>query len=876
MRTRDLRKAFIEFFKKRGHSHISSSSVVPHDDPTILFTNAGMNQFKKVFLGETKLDYTRAVTAQKCIRVGGKHNDLDNVGHTSRHMTFFEMLGNFSFGDYFKEEAIAFAWDFTVNHLQLPEERIWISVFEDDDEAYELWKKWVPEKKIARLTAKDNFWAMGDTGPCGPCSELYFDKGEKYGKADNLKADTEGERFFEFWNLVFMQYNKDEAGHMHRLPRPSIDTGMGLERAISLKTGVSTIFETDILRHLITQVENLSGVAYEKNKPAFHVIADHMRTLAFSIADGAVPSNVDRGYVLRKVLRRAIRYGRQIQLDKPFFAKLFPTLLELMGSDYPELKSAEHKICEILTLEEENFFKTLHRGGGILQSIIDVAHQSKAKQITGNDAFKLKDTYGFPLEEILLLAKDSGLEVNLDAYMLLEEKARELSKGAREKKVQVAKESLFAEFVEKSGKVDFIGYDALEASGAITGILVEGEFKENLSEGEAAGIILDQTPFYAEMGGQVGDVGTIFHHGAEFEVTDCTSPYPGVILHKGVLRKGKLIQGEPVTARVEGKRRRLISRNHSATHLLHAAIEAVLGPHIRQMGSLVEADRIRFDFSHHKPLTDSEIHSIEKRVNDEIRGHSSVVTSEISYDEAQKQKDIKQFFGEKYGAKVRVVRIGKVSSELCGGIHVKEVGEIGLFRIVKESSIAAGVRRIEAVTGQFAEEFMYSREAILKEAAEILDTSPVKVPSGIKSLMEEQGRLKEGIKKYRKVYLRSIQDELLEKKEMVGDIPILFAKVDLQKEELGEIANDLLVRMGSGVLLLGLAGAESCQLLMRVTPDLVKKGILANEQIAKIAPLVGGSGGGKGDNAQAGGKKPENLDEALRRAKDHIRQLASV
>lgn len=873
MKTSQLRKSFIDFFKKQRHTHLPSSSVVPHDDTTILFTNAGMNQFKKVFLGETTLEYSRVVTSQKCIRVGGKHNDLDNVGHTSRHITFFEMLGNFSFGDYFKEEAIAFAWDFTANHLQLPTEKVWVSVFEEDEEAFELWRKWVPEKRIARLTAKDNFWAMGDTGPCGPCSELLFDKGALYGKAEHPKDDKEGERFFEFWNLVFMQYNKDESGKLSPLPKPSIDTGMGLERAVSLKMGVNNIFETDILRRLIASVENISGVAYEKNRPAFHVIADHMRSLAFAIADGATPSNVDRGYVLRKVLRRAIRYGRQIKLDKPFFAKLFPTLLEQMGADFPELKTAENKICEILTLEEENFFKTLHRGGNILHSIIEKAHQSKAKQITGEDAFKLKDTYGFPLEEILLLAKDSGLEVNLDAYMLLEEKARELSKGSREKKVQVAKESLFADFVEKNEKVVFLGYDQLQANGAITGILVDGELRESLSEGEEAGLILDQTPFYAEMGGQIGDKGIIFHHGAQFVVADCVSPYPGVVLHKGVLKKGKLIKGEPVTASVDAKTRAEISRNHSATHLLHFAIENVLGPHIRQMGSLVGPDRIRFDFSHHKPLTEEEILQIEKKINDEIRSNLQVTTQEMPYDQAQKRSDIKQFFGDKYGSKVRVVNIGEVSHELCGGVHVKKAGEIGLFRITKESSIAAGVRRIEAVTGKAAEEFMYAREELLREAATLLGAPLAKVPSQIKALLHEEAELKESIKKYRKVHLKALQDELLKKKEVISGITTIVAKVDLQKEEFAQLANDLLVRLESGVLLLAMANPDSCQLLMRITPDLVKKGLLASDIIGRIAPLVGGSGGGKGESAQAGGKRSENLEEALLKAKDQIRQF---
>lgn len=871
MKTSEIRKKFLEFFKGHGHTIVPSSPVIPHDDPTLLFVNAGMNQFKKVFLGQTKLEYSRAVTSQKCIRVGGKHNDLDNVGHTSRHLTFFEMLGNFSFGDYFKEEAIRFAWEAANKVFGLNKDLIWVTVFEEDDEAFELWTKWMPKNRIVRMGAKDNFWSMGDTGPCGPCTELLYDRGEAFGPAKNPKEDTSGERFFEFWNLVFMQFNREESGKMHPLPNPCVDTGMGLERMASLKAGVKTLFETDVLRSLITTVENLSGVEYTKNRPAFHVIADHLRSLSFAIADGAQPSNVERGYVLRKLLRRAVRYGRQIGLEEPFLARAFPTLLEKMGEDYPELISSTERIKEILTVEEENFFRTLRRGGNILQSIIEDAKKSRTKQITGDDAFKLKDTYGFPLEEILLLAKDNGLEVNLDSFMLLEGKAKELSKKSREKKVQVAEESLFVKFLEDHEPTKFVGYEALEANGSIIGIIVDGEFRDVMREGEEGSLILDQTAFYAEMGGQVGDHGKIYHHSAHFQVSDCVSPYPGVVLHQGVLKKGAFMKGEPVHLSIDPHLRKESERNHTATHLLHWALEEVLGAHIRQTGSLVAPDRFRFDFSHHKPLTDKEIRQIEEKINEKIRTDRPVKTYQMSYETAKRRSDIKQFFGEKYGKEVRVVNIDEFSKELCGGTHVSHLSEIGLFRIAKESSIAAGQRRIEAVTGKRAEDFMYEREDLLKQVGEAVDAAPQQIPEKVKALLHEHEQLQHQLKKMRRVHVKALMDELALKKEKVGNISIICSKVELFKDEFATLANDLLVKMGSGVLLLGMEEEDRCQLLLRVTPDLVSQGIKANELIRDIAPLVGGSGGGRPEAAQAGGKDKSGLEAAFTKAKELIR-----
>lgn len=868
MKTSELRKKFLDYFKNQGHTVVPSSPVVPLSDPTLLFTNAGMNQFKDVFLGKTKLPYTKAASSQKCVRVGGKHNDFDNVGHTSRHLTFFEMLGNFSFGDYFKKEAIRFAFEVTTKIFAIEFDRVWATVFETDDESFELWKEYLPESKIVRMGAKDNFWAMGETGPCGPCSELYFDRGDGFGPGTSPANDPTGERFFEFWNLVFMQYNKDTSGKENLLPSPSIDTGMGLERLSSLKIDGSSVFEIDIFQNLFHAIEELSKVKYATNKAAFHVIADHIRTLSFGIADGAQPSNVDRGYVLRKILRRATRYARQIGLEKPFMADLLPALIKEMGEDYKELVTAEKRIKEILTLEEENFLKTLSRGGNILNTIIDKAKESQTKQITGEDAFKLKDTYGFPLEEIMILAKDNHLEVNLEAYSLLENKAKELSRKSAIKHHQIAEESLFAEFLQNHSPSSFVGYTHLETKGSIIGILVGGKFVDKLEEGIEASLILDQTSFYAEMGGQVGDKGEITHETASFRVLDTISPYPGVILHQGSLQKGVLILGEPVFCKVDEKERRSICHNHTATHLLHHALEIILCSSVKQTGSLVEKDRLRFDFSYHKPLSGEEIRQIEMMINEEIQKNFSVTTFETSYESIKVRKDIKQYFGDKYGENVRVVNIGEFSKELCGGTHVDSLAEIGLFRIVKESSIAAGVRRIEAVTGKEALAYMYSQEKLLEELQDHLEANPANIKDKLLATFSELTKCKELLKKMRKAHIKMMEERLLAKKEFVGGIPIIIDQVELFKEELAPLAHDLLLELKSGILILALIDTDKCQILIRVSEDLISQGIKANELVREIAPFIGGSGGGKPDSAQAGGKEIENLEKAFSRARE--------
>ncbi len=868
--THEIRQRFLKYFKDKQHAIISSSPVVPHDDPTLLFINAGMNQFKDVFLGEGIRDYKRAVTSQKCIRVGGKHNDLENVGHTRRHLTFFEMLGNFSFGDYFKKEAIRFAWEVSTELFEFTPEQIWPSVFRDDDEAFELWTAYVPAKKITRFGEKDNFWAMGDTGPCGPSSELYFDRGPKYGNAPTPGEDVDGERFMEFWNLVFMQFNRTSDGKMHPLPKPSIDTGAGLERILSLRMGVDSVFETDVLRNLIAQVEQVSGVPYDYHDShlgsAFRVIADHLRCLAFAIADGVQPSNVDRGYVLRKVLRRAVRYGKMLGLEDPFLAKILPRLIDTMGNDYPELSKANRRIAEILTAEEEAFFRTLRRGGNILNQIIEHA-QNHGGLISGDDAFKLKDTYGFPVEEIQLLAKDAGLKVDTSRYQSLEQEAKERSRSTQKVTQQVATENLFANYIEKHGPSQFLGYTLHNALGTITALVVNGQFVQTMNEGDEGLVILDQTPFYAEMGGQVGDIGTLKGDHQLFIVNNCIAPFKGIIAHAGKVEKGSLTIGLPLVAAIDHERRQKIANNHTATHLLHWALHRVLGEHIKQAGSVVDANRLRFDFSHHKALSQNEIHEIENLVNAKIRANQPVKWYEISYEEAQRHPDIKQFFGEKYSSQVRVIEID-YSKELCGGTHTSFTGNIGLFRIAKESSIAAGIRRIEAITGIEAEQLIRQNEQLLEECASSLKTQPHKLIERIAKLVEENKQLSLELKQAKKIQLDRMLQSLLEKIEIVQQMPILLAELPVQHEELRLSADEIMNRRPSLVLVLASGVGGKSSIIVRVSDDWVAKGISAHEIVKALAPLIEGSGGGKANQAQAGGKASHKIQEALQKAKE--------
>ncbi len=861
MLSQEIRRAFLQYFRSQGHTIVPSSPVVPHDDPTLLFINAGMNQFKDVFLGKSKRDYTRATTTQKCIRVGGKHNDLDNVGHTSRHLTFFEMLGNFSFGDYFKKEAIGYAWDVTRHVFGFDPDKVWVSVFKDDDEAFALWEKHIPSKRIVRFGEKENFWAMGDTGPCGPCSELLYDRGEAYGPAKSPVEDPSGERFLEFWNLVFMQFSRDASGKMEDLPKQSIDTGAGLERVVSLKMGVDDVFKTDILRSLIAQVEEISGKKYEGQAP-FHVIADHIRSLSFAIADGVQPSNTDRGYVLRKILRRALRYGRMLGLNKPFLADVFPRLVLTMGEDFPELKLAKDRIQEILTLEEEAFIRTLARGGQLLSQVIE---RSKKNQIiTGDDAFKLKDTYGFPLEEVLLIAKDENVKVDLAKFQTLEEEAKEKSRKAHKQVAQEFDQNFFNDFTRTHKPCTFDGYQKNSLDAHVIGIVVDGKFTDEIREDEEGLIILDHTPFYAEMGGQVGDTGTI----GKFQVYDCTAPFPGVIAHLGKMGPGHMRKNEKVQATVDEVRRREIQNNHTATHLLHWALQKILGEHIKQAGSLVDEKRLRFDFSHHKAVSLDELREIENLVNEKIREDQKVIASEMDFAEVQKRSDIKQFFGEKYGKTVRLIDID-FSKELCGGTHTKSTGTIGFFKLTKESSIAAGSRRIEAVTGKYAEKYVQEEEDLLQRLALELKSPVHSSLEKLQLLLEENKSLSLQLKQFRKVELKKLIGSCLSHKEHVGNISLIAEEIAIEPDELGEFTNELMQELKSGVIALGTHVGERCQLIVAVSPDLIEKKLSATGLIKEAAPFIQGGGGGKQNLAQAGGKDPKGLGKAL----DKIRSL---
>lgn len=872
MLTQKIRRQFIDYFKSQQHTHVISSSVVPHEDPTLLFANAGMNQFKEVFLGASTREYKRATTCQKCIRAGGKHNDLDNVGHTTRHLTFFEMLGNFSFGDYFKEKAMAFAWEVSTKVFGFDPDKIWPTVFRDDDEAFELWKKYVPAERITRMDEKDNFWAMGDTGPCGPCSELYYDRGPAFGSGTSPADDPTGERYIEFWNLVFMQYNRQSDGKLFPLPNPSIDTGAGLERIIALKLGANSVFLTDIFQGIIQKIEEISGKKYnhedETTAPAFRVIADHLRSLSFAIADGAQPSNVERGYVLRKILRRAVRYGRQLGLDEPFLGRLLPKLVELMGDDYPELKKAEQRIIDILTVEEEAFLRTLQRGGNMLNQVIQRA-QEHNRLISGEDAFKLKDTYGLPIEEILLFAKDNNFTVDLRRYEILENEARERSRSQQKTAKQALGQNLFADFHEK--ETVFVGYECGTTQATVKALVKDGAFVSRLEKGDEGMVILDKTPFYAEMGGQVGDSGILKSHSVHFAVKDAQAPTKGITGHQGTVLDGSISVGDVVEAEIDENRRQQIANNHTATHLLHWALQQVLGEHVKQAGSVVDEERLRFDFSHHKALSKEEIQQLENIVNDKIRENTPVKWYELAYDEAQHRQDIKQFFGDKYGSVVRVVDID-YSKELCGGTHTSYTGNIGLFVIPKEGSIAAGVRRIEAITGPAAIEHLRQHEQHVEQLASLVKVKPIQLQDRLNKLLEENKALSQELKKLRQGNLSQKISELLSEVNAVNDIPLLTAELSLSSDELKQCADEVMARLGSGIIVFGNKENERCQLLIRVSDDLVNQGLNAQNLIKEIAPIIGGSGGGKPNNAQAGGKDPSKLGEALKAAKHFLAQ----
>jgi len=861
--TFEIRKRFIEYFREKGHYEVPSSPVVPHDDPSLLFINAGMNQFKDVFLGKSAPDHSRAVSVQKCIRVGGKHNDLENVGHTSRHLTFFEMLGNFSFGDYFKKEVIKYAWEISTQVFQFPEEKLYATVFLDDDEAFSLWEEFLPSSRIIRLGEKDNFWAMGEFGPCGPCSELLFDRGPSYGSATSPAEDVFGERFMEFWNLVFMQYNRKVDGKIEPLPNPSIDTGAGLERLMILIQDKTSIFETDVLRSLIASVEALSGKSYESGPQApFQVIADHLRCLGFAIADGVLPSNTDRGYVLRKVLRRAVRYGKQLGIEKPFLGRLVPDLVSLMGDPYEELQKAQGQIIEIVTQEEEAFFRTLRHGGNILARVIEKTQEGV---ISGDDAFLLKDTYGLPLEEIELIAVDHDLRVDTKRFDELENQAKQRSKASRKGLSQVVEESLFEEISRECGQSLFVRSPT--ASGTVVAIIKDGKRVDALCEGEEGMIIVSETCFYAEGGGQVGDQGLLQHETMQFVVSNTISPFQGLIAHIGSLSRGAVRVGEGVDAAIDSDRRKKIEANHTATHLLHRELLEVLGEHARQSGSLVTDDYFRFDFCHHKAMTAEELRTVESRVNERIRENHEVSSYELSFDEVQKRSDIRQIFGEKYGSIVRVLETGP-SKELCGGTHVSRCGDIGYFRIKKESSIAAGIRRIEGVTGQ--EAILEARRAdlFIEEMANGLNVPPGKVQERVQKLLHDSKEMEVQLKELKKERLHFVVSQL-KAVERDGKT-IVCGELPISPKELKAAIEEIAHKYGRALIVLGCTDAHRAHILVKVPHHLVKEGLNAGKLLQKGLSIIEGNGGGKAELAQGAGPCLEKLSSAIEAIVDDV------
>lgn len=867
MLSKKIRRNFLQYFIKRNHEAVPSSPLFSPNDPTLLFTNAGMNQFKDIFLGNIVPTYKNAVSVQKCLRVGGKHNDLENVGHTSRHMTFFEMLGNFSFGGYFKKEAIRFGYEVTTNVFGFSPDRLWVTVFEDDLESLELWKEWMPVSRIIKMGPSENFWQMGDHGPCGPCSELLYDRGSHYGNALSPKEDLLGERYLEFWNLVFMQDNKEVSGEITKLPKPCIDTGVGLERVVSLSMGVESVFETDILFSLIQKLEEIFSLPYKKEKSlpsaSFRVIADHIRALSFAIGDGAMPGNTDRGYILRKLLRRSIIYSKNLGANRPFLAKLVPRLIELMGEDYPELVTSRSTIEETLTIEEENFFKILQRGGNLIEPILQKAIKRTSKQIEGNEAFLLKDTYGLPLDEIVLLARDRGLTVDLHSYANLEHEAKERSRKSAT--FSSTKSTLLQLDIPLLGDVEtsFVGYEIDAINTSIIAISRDGHVERSIDlENPNAIIILKETPFYAEKGGQVGDRGILQCKEGEFYVQD-TKFYKNVIAHIGKLIRGNLSVGDVVHARIDAKRRRRIEETHSATHLLNFALSKILGSHIRQAGSLVDVGRLRYDFTHHKALTELEIRNIEQLVQEKIDQNHPISTNLLPLAVAQKDKTIVQAFGEKYGSEVRVVNIHDVSRELCGGTHARSTGSIGLFRIVKESSIGTGIRRIEACIGLQAQEFMYKREDILQELSKLLEVPIAKIPAAFLSYQKETIALREQIKRLAQDKIQAIVLELMKNVKKIGLTSIFANQVEIQKDSLITVSNALIERSPSSAIFLLAQHNQGYHILIRLTQDLMKKGLAANELLQDILQLIGGRGGGNVSMAQGTGKSLDRLSDAF-------------
>ncbi len=859
----DIRSQFLEYFRRHGHEVVASSPLVPANDPTLLFTNAGMVQFKDVFLGRESRKFTRAASSQRCVRAGGKHNDLENVGYTARHHTFFEMLGNFSFGDYFKREAIHYAWEFLTRELGLSPERLWITVYIDDDEAAEVWLKEVgiPEARFARIAGDDNFWSMGDTGPCGPCSEIFYDHGPEVAGGPPGSPEADGDRYVEIWNLVFMQYNRDAGGELTPLPKPSVDTGMGLERLAAVIQGVHSNYDIDLFRHLIRDAAALAGIK-DSGQPSLRVIADHIRSSAFLIVDGVIPSNEGRGYVLRRIIRRAVRHGHRLGIQGTFFHQLVASLAREMGDAYPELTRMQAQIERVLRQEEERFAETLEQGMQILEQ--DIAGLKPGGVIGGETVFRLYDTYGFPVDLTADIARERRLGIDMDGFERAMAAQRERARAAGQFQAD------YGDTPDGGAASEFTGYDRLEDRSRIEALYRDRQPVDALGEGEEGAIVLDQTPFYAESGGQVGDRGRISAGQTEFEVRDTRKLPGGAYLHLGKVIRGRLKAGDRVDAEVDHALRRATALNHSATHLLHAALRRLLGEHVTQKGSLVEPERLRFDFSHFEPLTREQLDDIEALVNAQIRANEPVLTAVMSFDEAR-ESGAMALFGEKYGDSVRVLTIGDFSKELCGGTHVNRAGDIGVLKIVSETGIAAGVRRIEAVTGEGALRFIADNERQLDRVAALVKGARGEVLARVQQLLERSRQYEKDIEKLKGMLASGAGRDLASGAVEVGGCKVLSARLDdADPKTLRDMADQLKNKLGQAAVVLATVRDGKVSLVAGVTRDFSER-IPAVELANHVAAQVGGKGGGRPDMAQAGGSDPSALDTALASVEGWIR-----
>ncbi len=854
MKSSDIRNAFLDFFEQQGHERLASSSLVPGNDPTLLFTNAGMVPFKELFLGNETRSYKRATTSQRCVRAGGKHNDLENVGYTARHHTFFEMLGNFSFGDYFKIEAMQFAWTFLTEVMGLPEEKLWVTVYEEDDEAADIWLKemGISAERFSRLGKKDNFWSMGDTGPCGPCTEIFYDHGEDVAGGPPGSPEEDGDRYIEIWNLVFMQFDRSVDGTMTPLPKPSVDTGMGLERIAAVMQGVHNNYEIDLFQSLLNKAAEVVGESDTTNT-SLRVIADHIRSCSFLISDGVIPSNEGRGYVLRRIIRRAIRHGHSLGMKEAFFHKIVSALVAEMGDAYPELVARQAQIEQVLAKEEEQFAKTLDQGMQIFERDLS---ELKGNEIPGETIFRLYDTYGFPVDLTADIARERNLIMDVAGFEQAMQEQRERARAASSFDVDMRADVVF------EGETDFCGYELLTEQCTISALVKDGGTVDAIAEGDGAVVVLENTPFYAESGGQVGDVGTLQYGDAVFRVTN-TIKQAGSHLHQGLVEKGRFTVGEMVVAEVDTRKRQATALNHSATHLLHAALRDVLGEHVAQKGSLVSPDRLRFDFSHFEAVTAQQLSAIEAMVNDKIQANSAVATEVMALDDAM-NSGVTALFGEKYSDEVRVLTMADgFSVELCGGTHVNRTGDIAVFKIVSESGVAAGVRRIEALTGNAALTHYQAIEQGLTEIAGVLKSAPEQTVEKVRQLATKNRELEKELAALKaKMATSTGRDLASEAIELKGVKVLAHAFDGVDGKTLLSTMDQLKSKLGSAVIVLATANGDKVSLVAGVTKDVTGR-VKAGELVNMVASQVGGKGGGRPDMAQAGGNQPEAIPEAL-------------